>query len=184
MIAPGASFVVRLTPSRAGTFIYHTHLHEYRQLSAGLYGALIVTEPAETHDPGVDHVLVLGRRDASEASSVLEDRDSVVVNGERAPRFVWRVGQKHRLRLINITPDDLLRVSLVRGDEIATWRPVAKDGAPLLSDLTAAGPASVLLAVGETMDVELDASVRPGVLWLDIRTRGGKWQAQGQVVLK
>jgi hypothetical protein len=75
-------------------------------------------------------------------------------------------------------------VSLVRGDEIATWRPLAKDGAPLLSDLTAAGPATVLLAFGETMDVELDASVRPGVLWLDIRTRGGKWQAQGQVVLK
>jgi FtsP/CotA-like multicopper oxidase with cupredoxin domain len=184
LIAPGASFVVRLTPSRAGTFIYHTHLHDYRQLSAGLYGALVVTEPAEIHDPGIDHVLVLGRRDASEASSVLEDSESVVVNGERSPRFVWRAGQKHRLRLINITPDDLLRVALVRGDEVATWRPVAKDGAPLSSDLTADGPARVLLAVGETMDVELDASMRPGVLWLDIRTSRGKWQAQCQVVLK
>src|SRR5262245_61665714 len=41
MIAPGASFVVRLAPPRTGTFIYHTHIHDYRQLSSGIYGALI-----------------------------------------------------------------------------------------------------------------------------------------------
>jgi manganese oxidase len=184
MIAPGESFVVRLTPPRAGTFIYHTHVHDYRQLSAGLYGALIVTEANETHDPAVDHVIVLGRRDASEASSVLEDRDSVLVNGFRAPRFVWHAGRTHVLRVINITPDDRLRVSLVRGEETARWRPVAKDGARLPSDQTSAVAASVLLAVGETVDVELEASTRPGLLWLDVRTAGGKWQAQGQVVLK
>ena len=86
--------------------------------------------------------------------------------------------------MINITPDDRLRVSLVRGEETARWRPVAKDGARLPPDHTSAVSASVLLAVGETVDVELDASTGPGVLWLDVRTPGGKWQAQGQVVLK
>ena len=34
MIEPGGSFVVRFTPPRAGTFIYHTHLHDFRQLSS------------------------------------------------------------------------------------------------------------------------------------------------------
>ena len=40
MIEPGGTFVVRFTPPRAGTFIYHTHLHDYRQLSSGLYGPI------------------------------------------------------------------------------------------------------------------------------------------------
>ena len=44
MIEPGAQFVVRFTPPRAGTFIYHTHLHDYRQLTSGLYGPLMVRE--------------------------------------------------------------------------------------------------------------------------------------------
>ena len=38
MIEPGGVFVVRITPPRAGTFIYHTHLHDYRQLSSGFTG--------------------------------------------------------------------------------------------------------------------------------------------------
>jgi FtsP/CotA-like multicopper oxidase with cupredoxin domain len=183
MIAPGASFVVRLTPPRAGTFIYHTHLHDYRQLSSGLYGALVVTDGDGPYDPALDHAIVLGRRNASEASSVLEDRDSVVLNGDLAPRFVWRAGRTHRLRLINITPNDVLQVALVRGDATTVWRPIAKDGAPLSTGRTGLLPATVRLAVGETFDVEYDAP-GPGVLWVEVRTLRGKWQAQGHVVLK
>ena len=182
MIEPRGSFVVRVTPPRTGTFIYHTHLHDYRQLSSGLYGAIIVTDA--DRDPAVDHVVVIGRRDASEAASVLEDRDSVVLNGAHTPRFVWATGRTHRLRLINITPDDLLRVSLVGVDGTTTWRPVAKDGAPLSTSTAAATAATVTLAVGETYDVEIDAAGRRGTLWLEVATRAGKWQAQGQVILK
>ena len=47
MIGPGETFVVKFTPPRAGTFIYHTHLHDDRQLGSGLYGALIVVDPNE-----------------------------------------------------------------------------------------------------------------------------------------
>ena len=61
MIEPGGTFVVRFTPPRAGTFIYHTHLHDYRQLSSGLYGPIVVTDTDETFDPATDHVIVLGR---------------------------------------------------------------------------------------------------------------------------
>ncbi len=32
LIEPGETFVVRFTPPRTGTFIYHTHLHDHRQL--------------------------------------------------------------------------------------------------------------------------------------------------------
>ena len=93
MIEPGGTFVVRFTPPRAGTFIYHTHLHDYRQLSSGLYGPLIVTNAGETFDPATDHVIVLGRSGlTSDEPSVLTDPESVVMNGERAPRFVWKAG--------------------------------------------------------------------------------------------
>jgi len=184
MIEPGRSFVVRITPPRAGTFIYHTHLHDYRQLSSGLYGPLIVAEPGETYDPAVDHVMVLGRRDATEAAGILADATSVVVNGERMPRWTWRANERHRIRLINITPDDILTVSLIKGDAVVQWRLLTKDGAPVPSAEREPVPARVTIAVGETYDFEYDARPGGGMLWLDVRSTNGKWQLQGQVFVK
>ena len=184
MIAPGASFVVRITPPRAGTFIYHTHLHDYRQLSSGLYGPLIVTEPGETHDPATDHVVVLGRSPVSEATSVLQDAESAVVNGVRAAQLSLRAGARNRIRVVNITPDDILAVSLVARDTPVTWRPLTKDGAPVPDTEAQPGPAKVRIAVGETYDFEYDAPPGRATLWLDVRTTGGKWQSQARVIVK
>ena len=172
MIEPGGTFVVRITPPRAGTFIYHTHLHDYRQLSSGLYGPLIV-EPGDAYDPIADHVIVLGRRDASEASGILDDPTSVVVNGERTPRWVWRAGGRHRIRVINITPDDILSVSLRKGDTTVTWRPLTKDGVPVPTVDGPPMPATVTIAVGETYDFEYEAPAGRAMLWLDVRTTSG-----------
>ncbi len=61
LIEPGGSFVVRFTPPRTGTFMYHTHLHDNRQLTSGLYGAMLVVDPGETVDEATDHVFVMGR---------------------------------------------------------------------------------------------------------------------------
>ena len=184
IIEPGGRFVARFTPPRAGTFIYHTHLHDYRQLSSGLYGALIVTEPGHAFDPTIDHVVVLGRRQASVASSVLADADSLVVNGERTPRWTWRSGSRHRVRLVNITPDDILAVSLRKGDAPVVWRPLLKDGVATAAAADQGNPATVTIAVGETYDFEVDLPPGRGTLWLDVRSTNGKWQAQGQVLMK
>jgi manganese oxidase len=184
MIDPGGSFVVRITPPRAGTFIYHTHLHDYRQLSSGLYGPLVVTEPGETYDPATDHVVVLGRRQVSETASVLQDAGSAVVNGERAAQLSLRAGARNRIRVVNITPDDILAVSLVARDTPVTWRPLTKDGAPVPDTEAQPGPARVRIAVGETYDFEYDAPPGRATLWLDVRTTGGKWQSQARVVVK
>jgi FtsP/CotA-like multicopper oxidase with cupredoxin domain len=59
MVEPGGTFAVRFTPPRAGTFIYHTHLHDHRQLSSG--STALVGGAGTTLDPAVDHPLVLGR---------------------------------------------------------------------------------------------------------------------------
>lgn len=184
MIAPGASFVVRITPRHAGTFIYHTHLHDYRQLSSGLYGALIVMPPGERYDPATDHAVVLGRRHATVASGVLEDASSMVVNGERSPRWTWSAGRRHRLRVINITPDDVLVVSLLARDTVTAWRPLMKDGAVLKTEDAKKTPARVTIAVGETYDFEYEAPPGSSRLWLETRSTSGKWQAQAQVVVK
>ena len=45
-------------------------------------------------------------------------------------------------------------------------------------------PATVTIAVGETYDFEFEAPAGRGMLWLDVRSTSGKWQAQGQVILK
>jgi FtsP/CotA-like multicopper oxidase with cupredoxin domain len=184
MIPPGGSFVARITPPRAGTFIYHTHLHDYRQLTSGLYGSLIVVEPGETFDPAGDHVVVLGRRNASAVASVLRDPASVVIDGEHAPQWTWAAGRRHRLRLINISPDDIWTVSLQGGDGPITWRPLTKDGAPVPEAEARPGPARVTLAVGETFDFEIEAPAGRRTLWLEVRGTDGKWQAQGRLLIK
>jgi FtsP/CotA-like multicopper oxidase with cupredoxin domain len=185
MIAPGATFVVRFTPPHTGTFIYHTHVHDFRQLSSGLYGSLIVTEPGETFDESVDHVIVLGRSAVtSEAAAILGDPDSVVLNGERAPRFVWKAGQRHRVRLINITPDDIFSVALQTADGPVMWQPLTKDGARVSEADSAAAPARQTIAVGETYDFEYDAPAGRKTAWLEVRTTSGKWLVQGQVTIR
>jgi len=185
MIAPGDTFVVRFTPPHTGTFIYHTHVHDFRQLSSGLYGSLIVTEAGETFDESVDHVIVLGRSGVtSEAPAILSDPESVVLNGEQAPRFVWKAGQRHRLRLINITPDDTFSVALQTADGPVMWKLLTKDGAHVPEADSAPGPARQTIAVGETYDFEYEAPPGRKTAWLEVRSTSGKWLVQGQVTIR
>lgn len=185
MIAPGGEFVVRFTPPRAGTFIYHTHLHDHRQLSSGLYGALLVLEPGAALEAETDHPLVLGRAGLTSGRLRLHDATTpLVLNGAAAPRLVWAAGTRHRLRFINITPDDALVVSLRDARGPVAWRPIAKDGAMLPDAGREPGPARQPLAVGETYDVEIETPPGRGTLWLDVTTPSGEWQLQGRIIVK
>jgi FtsP/CotA-like multicopper oxidase with cupredoxin domain len=185
MIEPDGSFVVRFTPPRTGTFMYHTHLHDERQLPLGLYGALVVVDADETFDAATDHVLIVARRGLDPAApNVFVPVTPVVLNGEAEPRFVWKAGRRHRVRIINITPDDILTVSLQTPQGAAVWTPVTKDGAPLPAGLRVAAPALQTIAVGETYDFELDTAPRPQNLWVEVRSTAGKWLAQGRVIVK
>ena len=177
IIESGGNFLVRFTPPRAGTFIYHTHLHDNRQLTSGLYGAMVVLEPGEVFDESVDHVFVLGR-----GGPALDA--PTVINGESSPKVVWKAGKPHRVRLINITPNDILGLSLRMSNEPVAWRPLAKDGAMLSPERSVQGSAVQVIAVGETYDFEYVAPPGRHSLWLEARSTGGKWQAQGQIIIK
>ncbi len=147
VIAPGESFTARFTPTRAGTFIYHTHAASAEQLSGGLYGPLIVLEPGETYDAERDKVLVVGSHDLGFFATRL------TLNGTEKPApIVLQRGIEYRLRVINIAPE--LRAEFLLGakDHPASWLAIAKDGATLPRRLTKTGEAKLHIVSGETYD--------------------------------
>lgn len=168
-IPPGDSFVVRFTPDRAGTFIYHTHAEEAEQLSSGLYGPLIVLEPGQLYDPGTDRIFLLGwGGPGADAPPFL--------NGSADPPPVELVrGKTYRFRFINITPSHNQRVRLLRGEDTAEWRRYGKDGAAYPAYQAIAVPADQFLGAGETYDFEMTPVV-PELLTLEVTTflRGGQ----------
>ncbi len=146
---------------------------------------MVVVEPGETFDEATDHVLVLGRSGITSGALAIPDGATpAVLNGQRAPRFVWAAGQRHRLRIVNITPDDLFDVSLHTAGGAAQWTPLAKDGAALPDEACAPVPARQTIAVGETYDYELDVPPGRRNYWLEVRTPAGRWQLQAHVIAK
>jgi manganese oxidase len=165
-IMPADSFEMRVTPPRAGSFMYHTHLHDIRQQSAGLYGGLIVLEPGEEWDPARDHVLLL-------SSNGLDDPP--LLNGARElDTLTWRVGEKHRLRLMNVTLANAgVRFRMVGPNGYPLrWMALAEDGAELPRHLRVFDRAEVSVTIGKTMDFEFTPA-SPGEHRLEVRSAGG-----------
>jgi manganese oxidase len=147
-VAPGDSLVVRITPPRAGTFMYHVHSEPGHQLAQGLYGPLLVLEPGRPWDPAKDRIFLLGSLGTGEDPQP-------AINGEYEPApLELRAGSTYRLRFMHISPDDDKRVALLSGEQPVTWRFVAKDGADLPGEQVRTVPAQVRISVGETYDYE------------------------------
>jgi FtsP/CotA-like multicopper oxidase with cupredoxin domain len=157
-IEPGEEFVVRFTPPRAGTFIYHTHSHDTRQLASRLYGAIVVVEPGETFDSARDHLVLLGMEGAKDTQQY--ERFPAVVNGKRDTVLMLKAGAPNRLRFINITTNfGGLNVSLIGANQPIQWRPMAKDGADLRPHRQISRPAlRQTISVGETYDFVVEPS--------------------------
>ena len=172
-VAAGGTFTARFTPSRAGTFIYHTHWHNADQLAAGIYGPLIVLEPGQAYDPVADHIIVLGL----DGPYRPQPDETFVVNGHAPPRPLdLKADAPHRLRFVNITADNVaLTVQLVSRFDPIRWTLVGKDGAETPAALRTERPARQLVAVGETYDFEL-APMPPGAvgLWMELRRGNGE----------
>jgi len=153
-IAPGASFVARMAPPEAETFIYHTHWHDERQLTNGVYGPLIVMPPSEKFDPTYDKVFVLGEGNFTSLG------DMLLVNGSpQPPQMQLQVGKKYRFRIINIGRDDpVMGVTLSREGTPVQWRIIAKDGSNLPPAEALMQDANLTIAVGETYDFEYEAT--------------------------
>jgi FtsP/CotA-like multicopper oxidase with cupredoxin domain len=156
-VEPGGSFIAEMTPPRAGTFIYHTHFDDDRQLRSGLYGPLLVLEPGERYDPEKDRVVLV---------STVGGR--MQLNGGTTPSFELKTGQAYRFRLINITLNNstpMLR--LTHGERVLSWRALAKDGALLPPARATVQPAAQIVTVGETRDFEFTPDA-PGELMFSL----------------
>ena len=154
-IAPRDSLTVRWTPPRTGSFMYHSHFAESKQMGSGLYGPIIVVEPGQKFDPETDRILFFGTA-GSLTNVVFGPFNPFVMNGKTQPDAMnLRAGTKYRFRLFNLAGDSPLMVSMNVGDAPIRWRAVAKDGYPLPPSQATSRPATLTFEPGEIYDFEV-----------------------------
>jgi FtsP/CotA-like multicopper oxidase with cupredoxin domain len=170
-IAPKDSFMAEFTPPRSGTFMYHSHLNEAKQINSGMYGALVVVDDPSKFDEATDKIIIAGGGGPS-----IDGADTRgFVNGSSDPEPLrLTVGTRYRLRLINIHPEWRVEFALGGDTAVERWRAVAKDGADLPSSQRLLQPAYLLTGPGETADFEYTPT-RPGYMRLQVRTRASGW---------
>jgi FtsP/CotA-like multicopper oxidase with cupredoxin domain len=166
MIMPRDSFQVTLTPPRAGSFMYHTHINDIRQQSHGLYGPIIVLDSGQTWDPESDLIFQLGS----------DPTDTPILNGGAAPpALTLHAGKSYRVRLMNITLDNAfaeLWLTSANGAAIR-WTPVAKDGHDLPPWQREPRWSRQHVSIGETYDFTASFPV-PGEFAMEARVRNGQ----------
>jgi FtsP/CotA-like multicopper oxidase with cupredoxin domain len=161
MIASGDSFAVDMTPPRAGTFIYHSHVENGHHLSSGLYGALIVSDPAAPFDSTRDLVQLYG-------GGELIPGARPYLNGSRDPAQRTLVaGRTYRVRIIDILEDNSMASAITFRANRVIWTPVAKDGIELPARDRTPRPAFVRANVGETYDLEFTPA-EPGDYFFEV----------------
>jgi FtsP/CotA-like multicopper oxidase with cupredoxin domain len=146
MIKPRESFDAMFAPPRAGTFMYHTHMNDLSQLSAGLYGALIVLPEGTKFQSETDKVLLLSR------NGKRKDGELLLNGSTQPPPLELHAGTRYRLRFIDILANNSIVIKAIQDGKTVEWIPIAKDGADLASAQSVATPASFTIAPGETYD--------------------------------
>lgn len=168
VIQPGDSFVVTMTPPRAGTFMYHIHSEQFDELNSGLYGPLIVLEAGQDWTPDKDHLFVLSNGGPGDSHS------TIFVNGSAMPEAIeMQRGVPQRLRFMSIPANAEFSVRLLDGDQPVSWRQIARDGADFSADRIVESRALTRVDVGITKDFQFTPD-KPGelILEVDLRVRG------------
>lgn len=157
-IAPADSLTVRFTPPRAGTFMYHSHFNEFRQITSGLYGPIVVLEPGQKFDPETDRILMFS--DGGPTHNVIAGPfPPTFMNGSAAPAPIeLRAGVTYRFRIIGITGDLPNFLAITHSGKPIQWRALAKDGADLSRNQAVMRPAEMVFAPGEIFDFEYTPS--------------------------
>ncbi len=152
-VPPGGSYTYRFELTQAGTFWYHPHFNTEGQVDGGLYGALIVHDPAD-EPADVDVVALIddrneARRDISVPVGPAHGHARLVrnwlVNGHSPGYLSANAGSRIRLRLINVSNHGYVKLN---GDSL---RLVATDQGPLA--LARDGQGEVL-APGDRAEIE------------------------------
>jgi FtsP/CotA-like multicopper oxidase with cupredoxin domain len=108
MIAAGDSFVVRFTPPRVGTYMYHVHGERGDQLASGLYAPLVVTDSATPFDPRTEPIFAFADGGPGMGAS-----GPIFINGSPSPDTLDLVaGTRYRMRIIYIMSNDVVMTTL------------------------------------------------------------------------
>ena len=184
-VMPADTFIARLSVPRAGTFMYHTHINDIKQVTAGAIGPLIVLEPDAKYDPTRDHVYLGGWNGPEDKTSPgcvapaggPECGPKLMVNGDSVggQTLTLPARVKHRFRFINLSPAIGVQFAIRRDTIVVRWNGRARDGADLLPALRKPKPAIQMVQVGQTWDFELTPG--PGELVLTAGFgRGASWR--------
>jgi FtsP/CotA-like multicopper oxidase with cupredoxin domain len=113
-IASGQSFDYDFVVKDAGTYWYHPHTASSAQVGRGLYGAILVEDPADPKELGDDLVLIVSDASVTETGEFVpadsggsfgdlfgREGSVVLVNGKVHPTLKVRAGKQQRWRIIN-----------------------------------------------------------------------------------
>lgn len=158
-VKKGESFTYDFIVRDAGLYWYHPHVASAAQVGYGLFGALLVEDPAD--GVGVDDQVTMVLSDIGfDAKGVLEPADSggsagmvfgregdyVLVNGRRRPVLHARPGAPQRWRIVNAAKSRFFYLDL----EGQAFTVIGADGGiqerPVVADI-------LLITPGERVDV-------------------------------
>ena len=155
-VMPGETFVYEFEiPATPGTFMYHAHMNDHEQVAMGLSGAFIV-DPRDGGD---------GRYDQDRVMLLNNIVGRYLVNGKEFPNiepWVVRKGDLLRVRMINISPIEIHPMHL-HGH---FTKEIAKDGTDISNTEDGQVENTVLLAPGQTIDVEVRMNAPGKGVWL------------------
>jgi FtsP/CotA-like multicopper oxidase with cupredoxin domain len=159
VIIPNEGYEYRFPVPDAGTYWYHSHYLSYEQVARGLFGPLIVEEPAPPDvDQDITAILFDIRLDDTGQFDMEFDRADFITAGRLGNLMTTflsseqaRLGDHIRLRLINPTPD---RIFEIRIDGLTGFC-VAYDGMPL-PELVSLG--NLKLAPAQRIDIIADVT--------------------------
>jgi FtsP/CotA-like multicopper oxidase with cupredoxin domain len=160
-VKPGERFTYDFTVPDAGLFWYHPHVMSAEQVGFGLYGALLVEDPAEQRTVGVADELVMVLSDMSIVpAGTLEPADAggsigtvfgregshVLLNGREKSALTVRSGAPQRWRIVNTAKSRYFQLDLGG----LPFRQIGTDGG--LQEF-AVDQDTLVLAPGERADV-------------------------------
>lgn len=167
-VPPGGSFTYDFSVPDAGLFWYHPHVASAAQVGFGLYGALLVEDPAEPAELGEELVIVLsdmavnddGQLQAPDSGGDLatlfgREGQLILVNGKIKPTLHVRPGTRLRLRVLNAAKSRYFQLALAAH----SFLEIGSDGGLLSAPRSVERP---VLGPAERADLLLNVARTPG----------------------
>lgn len=155
-VAPGHTFTYDFVAGHPGTYMYHSHYDDMKQIGNGMYGAFIIdgaTEKKYDHD----YTMMIS---GFSVNGTEDEKDYFTINGRSypdTPPIEVKKGETVRIRLVNIDTMEVHTMHLHGMD----FEVVAKDGHPAATPQTMN---TVLVGPGESYDIAFEAN-NPGT-WM------------------